>query len=556
MTPPAPNALRGRLRGVAAAAALALVLAACSTGSTSPGPSAATPAPTGGSAASPPDGTGTPSATSTGNPTATGAGTSGSTPSAVPSARPLEAVPVVRPVGFADPPPGSGLARYRDQRLGWTSCSQGRQCARVLVPLDYDHPDGTAITLALARKVGTGTHHLGSLFIDPGGPGGSGIDYLSSFSAKGLEDYDVVGFDPRGVGQSTPVECTGADLDSFLTLDISPDTPQEQDTLVAADRDFGRDCLKESGPLLQHVSTVEVARDLDLLRGLVGDRTLSYFGASYGTQIGATYAQLFPARVGRLVLDGAVDITGDTSVSQAQGFERALGAFADWCVARSCSLGHTRPEVLAAVARLWTGLDAKPIAVGSRQLTQQLAVAGVVDILYADQRGYPYLLQALQQAIEQTDGRALLFYADQLNSRDDQGHYGQSNYAFPAIRCLDQRDRGVQGEIAAARQASTKAPTVGSFFGPDLQCALWPVAAVPPLELVGAGAAPIVVIGTTLDPATPYEYAVGMARQLRSGVLVTFKGRGHTAYGKSPCVQKLVVGYLVDGRVPADGSTC
>ena len=470
--------------------------------------------------------------------------------------RPLRVVPDVEVAGFTAPPPGIGLARYANQSLSWKGCKVDLQCATALVPLDYREPDGQAITLALAKRPATASKRLGTLFVNPGGPGGSGVDFVGSFGRQGLEGYDLVGWDPRGVGSSTPVSCPGADLDRLLSMDISPDDAKEQSALVEADRELGQDCLKKSGPLLEHVSTLEGARDLDLLRGLVGDDKLNLYGASYGTQIGATYAQLFGSRVGRMVLDGAVNITEDTSVSQAQGFDRALGAFATWCAGQRCTLGATKGEVLQSVASLWSRLDGAPLRVGTRKLTQQLAVAGVVRVLYANSDAYKFLLQALQTAIDDRNGRLLLLLADQLNDRDPRGGYGQINYAFPAVRCLDRQDRGVQGEIELAERATATAPTVGLFFGPDLQCPMWPVAAVPKVKLVGADAPPIVVIGTTGDPATPYEYAVSMARQLRSGVLLTFKGQGHTAYGQSACVQQRVVAYLVDGAVPRDGSSC
>jgi pimeloyl-ACP methyl ester carboxylesterase len=465
-------------------------------------------------------------------------------------------VPAVRPPGFTDPPAGKGPGRYQGQPVSWRPCSEGLQCAQVLVPLDYARPDGTAITLALAKRPATGSNRRGSLFINPGGPGGSGVGYVSYFRNTGLEDYDIVGFDPRGVAGSTPVTCRDTDLAGLLSMDVSPDDPAEQDALVEADRQFGAGCLERSGPLLQHISTVEVARDLDLLRGLVGDERLNFFGASYGTQVGATYATLFPRQVGRMVLDGAVNITQQPSVSQAEGFDRALTAFADWCADRNCSLGRTREEVLAAVQGFVTRLDGQSLRVGQRELTQQLGVAGIVYVLYASAEEYKYLLLALDNAINKGDGTVLLRLADQLSERNAKGEYGQLNFAFPAVRCLDEPDRGVQGEIDLARAAAAQAPVLGPVIGPDLVCALWPVPAVAQRRLEGAGAAPIVVLGNTGDPATPYEYAVSMAQQLKSGVLVTYRGQGHTSYGKSECVQRLVVGYFAQGTVPEDGTTC
>ena len=358
------------------------------------------------------------------------------------------------------------------------------------------------------------------------------------------------------MGESTPVQCPGVDLDSFYAMDNSPDDAAEQAALVQANRNLGTACLKGSGRLLQHVSTVEVARDLDLLRGLVGDEKTNLYGASYGTSIGSMYAQLYPHHVGRMVLDGAVNITDRTSVSQAQGFERALDGFAQWCADQKCKLGTSKAQVLRTIADFWSDLDAQPLTVGSRQLTQQLAVGGVVDVLYAPASAYKYLRAALEDGIVSHQGAYLLFLADQLNERSTKGQYGQINYAFPAVRCLDTKDRGIQGETALATAENKNAPTIGPFFGPDLSCALWPVAADSEPKPVAAGAPPIVVVGTTNDPATPYEYAQWMAKQLKSGVLVTLKGYGHTGYGQSECVQGVVDKFLLHGTVPAKGTTC
>lgn len=472
--------------------------------------------------------------------------------------RPVVPVPDVRPDGFADPPPGVGLDRYASQPITWRACRNGQECAEVLVPLDYAKPDGTAITLAVARIRATGSRNLGSLFINPGGPGGSGVAYVGYFERAGLQDYDIVGWDPRGVGESTPVQCAGAEaLDRYTAMDGSPDTAEERTAWIQANRAFGRSCLERSGPLLSHVSTVETVHDLDLLRRMLGDTTLSYFGSSYGTQIGAVYAELFPDSVGRMVLDGAVDITDDSDASQAEGFDKSLRAFAAWCAERGCSLGSSPAEVQKSVVELWQELDAKTFDVGRRQLTQQLAVTGVIFVLYENEKAWPALLRSLEDAIRRNNGGRLLAFADQYNQRRSDGQYGQFNYAFPAVRCLDSDEGGLTEADRDLAEAVEDAPTLGPFLGADYVCPMWPVPAAPdPGTLTGKGAAPIVVIGTAGDPATPYEYAVAMARQLESGVLVTFRGEGHLAYGQSPCVQRLVQAYLVDGAVPVDGSRC
>ena len=480
--------------------------------------------------------------------------------SAQPSGRPVAPVPDdVKPEGFTDPPPGSGLERYLQQPLAWTACGK-LQCAEAKVPLDYADPDGQAITLAVSRKRATAEPRLGSLFINPGGPGGSGVEYVGFFETKGLERYDVVGWDPRGVGKSTPVTCfNGGRLDDYLARDGSPDSPAEDEQLLEAEKDFGRSCLEESGRLLEHVSTAETVRDLDVLRALVGDEKLNYFGSSYGTQIGSLYAELFPKVVGRLVLDGAVNITDDKSVSQTQGFERALGAFAAWCAKQAkCRLGKTKDEVLNRVASFWRQLDTQPLAGGRRPLTQQLGVTGVLFVLYENERGFKYLQQALELGVFVKDPRFLLFLADQYHQRNDKtGQFGQNNFSFPGVRCLDDQDASLDEARKEAAADKVKAPILGQVNGPDYVCEMWPVAPAPkPDKITGEGAAPILVIGTTGDPATPYEYAERMAEQLTSGVLVTLEGEGHLAYGQSPCVQRIVQNYLVRDQVPTDGVRC
>jgi pimeloyl-ACP methyl ester carboxylesterase len=481
------------------------------------------------------------------------------TPSDTPGVgRPLQPVPPVRPNGFTDPPPGSGIDRYRNQKLNWERCGDGLTCALVRAPLDYTKPDGTAVTLAVARRPATGDRRLGTLFINPGGPGGSGTSYVSYFQADGLSAYDIVGWDPRGVGASTPVSCMGpADLDRFYAMDSSPDDASEWRIWLAAVQAFGQSCLKRSGELLQHISTTETVRDLDLLRGLVGDPKINYFGSSYGTEIGALYAELYPERVGRMVLDGAVDISGKQTITQTEGFERALNNFAGWCAAQQCRLGEKRTEVLSRIKSYLEQLDQRPAKVGGRMLSQQQGVEGVFYSMYGGQSSWAQLRDALVAAIFDNDASGLLALGDRSNFRREDGSYVQINYSFPAVRCLDSQDTSVREAEKQYERVAKAAPVLGRLGGADLTCPLWPVAPAPrqpPID--GAGAPPIVVIGTTGDPATPYEYAVDMARRLKSGVLVTYRGEGHLAFGSSGCVRQLVIDYLVQGRVPADNTRC
>lgn len=479
--------------------------------------------------------------------------------------RPSSAIPDVRPRGITEPPPGLGLPRYTDQPLNWRICGS-LQCAEVKAPLDYANPDGPALTLAMTLRRATSQPRLGTLFINPGGPGGSGQELVPYFRSAGLERYDIVGWDPRGAGGSTPVQCfQGPDVDALTEIDFSPDDNAEKQALIVMSRSFGRSCLERSGELLRHVSTVETVRDLDLLRQLVKDPKLVYLGYSYGTRIGATYAELYPDRVGKLVLDSAINITEDRSVIQAQGFDLALNNFANWCVAERCSQGGDVETVLQAVTDLFDRTDVQPISTElapggdaePRKLTQSEAVLGVVVALYGGERSFAPLARALEEA-QQGDGSALQLLSDSYNGRNPDGRYDEKLFAFPAVSCLDRPDTGLAGAEQDWRTAQKKAPIFGKYLGPVVQCPVWPVPAVPKSEPITApGAAPIVVIGTTGDSATPYEYAVSMAQQLESGVLVTFEGLGHAAYGgNSACIDDLVVAYLVEGVVPADKTVC
>jgi pimeloyl-ACP methyl ester carboxylesterase len=486
--------------------------------------------------------------------------TSSSAPQQVPKdGRPLQPIPDVKPEGFAKPPPGTGLARYERQRLDWKECGHGFLCSTMLAPLNYADPDGAAITLAVAKRPATSTKRLGSLIINPGGPGGSGVGYVGNFNATGLESYDIVGWDPRGVGRSTPVECFGTDeLDQYFSMDSSPDNDEELQARIDQQIEFGKSCLERSGALLEHISTADTVRDLDLLRGLVGDSKINYFGSSYGTRIGALYAELFPQRVGRMVLDGAVNINSKSKIDQVDGFERALRHFATWCANNECQLGDRRDDVLSKIKEFLDRLDQQPLEVsGGRTLSQQQGVEAVFYAMYGGTSSWPRLRDALNAAVFDGDAAGLLELADASARRDRDGNYGQLNYAFPAIRCLDSQDDSVRAAEKRLAEESKSAPILGRLNGPDLVCPLWPVKPAPKQPAIdAAGAPPILVIGTTGDPATPYEYAKSMADELSSGVLVTYNGEGHLAYGQSGCVKTLVNAYLVRNQVPRDGSRC
>ena len=307
-----------------------------------------------------------------------------------------------------------------------------------------------------------------------------------------MEGYDIVGWDPRGVGYSTPVACMGAaELDRFYALDATPDDPAEEQARTEAVQAFGRSCLERSGGLLQHVSTVETVKDLELLRGLVGDDRINYFGSSYGTRIGAIYAELYPQRVGRMVLDGSVNISGSDSHQPDRGL-RAGAEQLRALVRRTSAVGwaNSKAAVLERVETYLDELDQRPLPVGSRTLTQQLGVEGVFYSMYGGVGSWQRLRDALVAAIFDSDGQSLLTLGDRSNFRLDDGSYDQLNYSFPAVRCLDSQDDSVREAEQRYARISKAAPVLGRLGGSDLTCVLWPVAPAPPPPVVDGGRGP------------------------------------------------------------------
>ncbi|MET9799494.1 alpha/beta hydrolase [Streptomyces sp. NPDC006368] len=465
------------------------------------------------------------------------------------------------------------LKAYYGQRLRWRACGvPDFECSTLRVPLDYTEPDGHQVKLAVTRIRATGPgKRLGSLHVNPGGPGGSSVGFLQGYAGVGYPApvrarYDMVAVDPRGVARSEPVNCLdGPAMDAYTQIDQTPDNPRENDLVAASFRRFAAGCAKRSGRILPHVSTVEAARDMDILRAALGDRKLHYVGASYGTFLGATYAELFPSRTGRLVLDGAMDPslpTAELNRDQTAGFQRAFDSFATDCARRpGCPLGTGTPTAAAArIKAFFARLDTRPVPTGeSRPLGEALATTGVLAALY-DESAWPLLRDALTRAMN-GDGAPLLSLADSYYERRPDGTYSNLMYANAAVNCLDQPPAFTSpAEVTAAVPSFEKASSV---FGEglawaSLNCAQWPAKATgAPHRIEARGAAPIVVVGTTRDPATPYKWAEALADQLASGTLLTYEGDGHTAYGRgSDCVDSAINAYLLDGTVPADGKRC
>lgn len=463
------------------------------------------------------------------------------------------------------------LEPYYGQVLTWEGCDGGFECATATAPLDWEAPGDGEIELALVRHRATG-ERIGSLLVNPGGPGGSGYDFVKDSLDYAVgqplqQRFDIVGFDPRGVGRSSAVTCyEPADMDQFL-FGIVPGERGSDEWIANAGQvktDFGAACGENTGALLGEVDTKSAARDLDMLRAALGDEQLNYLGYSYGTFLGATYAGLFPEKVGRLVLDGAIDPAAqeeDVSREQAIGFESALRAYLADCLAGTdCPFSGSVDAAMDEISRLLASVDASPMR-GSdgREVGADTLVTAIVYPLYSAD-SWPYLSEMLD-AVMLGDADAALSFADGYYGRNADGTYNDnSTESFLAINCLDyayQSDVAVMREKAA--EIAAAAPVIGPYFGyGDLGCVTWPYASTAERTAIHAeGAAPIVVIGTTNDPATPYTWAVSLADQLDSGVLVTYEGEGHTAYNKSnDCVSGAVESYLIDGTVPSDGTTC
>ena len=445
------------------------------------------------------------------------------------------------------------------------------ECSFMNVPLDYGDPDGRTIELALVRaRAKDQDRRIGSLVFNFGGPGASGVATLPAFGTaydtlRGR--YDLVSFDPRGVGRSEGVECADdAALDARYEMDGTPDNAKEERAFVDDLKSYIADCEENSGEELPYVGTTNAARDMDLLRSVLGDDKLHYFGISYGTELGGVYAHLFPKKVGRAVLDAVVDPTEDaekSALGQAKGFQLALDNFTADCAEREdCKLpGSRAQEVQDWIADLLEKLEKKPVpGLGERELTQTQATTGIASALYSKET-WPLLEQGLDEADGQNGG-LLLALADSLNGRTQNGHYDNSGAANTAINCADSKQRFTLEQTKAALPLFRKAsPVFGDYLGWGLMsCTGWPVAGAWDTPDVSApGAAPVLVIGNTGDPATPYAGAKAMAGELGKGVGVelTYKGEGHGAYnGGSTCVQKAVDGYLLDGKVPASGTVC
>ena len=486
---------------------------------------------------------------------------------------------------------GGSVQAFYDQGITWGKCAPGTfdsyrgvdssdpseyQCAFLKAPLDWDNPDGDQISLALAIHR-SGKKDAPALFVNPGGPGGAVVSALPYYAGQGIGEavvnaYDIVALDPRGVGDSTPVFCmTDEEKDKYNagseTEGADADSPQSAIAEVQEDsREFAQGCRDHSGAIFEHIDTVSAARDFDMVRSILGQDKLNLLGYSYGTFLGATYAGLYPAQVGRFVLDGALYPSlsvDEVSSMQMRGLDASLQQWITDCATQaSCPMGRTKDEGIANVRSFLESLEASPLPTNDpdRPLTEGLAVTAMIGAMYNTQ-WWPELTNAYSDATRRSDGTAMLEIADLMNSRNPDGTYADnSTDAINAINNLDYKPAGTDAEwIARADALKSELSILDRYVGyPSAGLSAWPTEHAERAPIHATGAAPILVIGTTHDPATPYPMAEALASQLDSGVLITVEGWNHTAYrrGANQCVVRAVEDYLVKDTVPTDGLTC
>lgn len=468
------------------------------------------------------------------------------------------------------PPTDPRLARFYDQQLAWKDCDDTFECASLTVPLDYAAPDGETLDLAVIRSASRSGDRIGSLVVNPGGPGGSGIDYVRAVqyvtTSALREAYDIVGFDPRGVGQSDPVRCLSAgEIDTWLAADGTPDTAAERDDIIRFARTLGEKCARLSPTIVSHVDTISAARDIDILREALGEERLTWLGKSYGTYLGAQYAELFPGRVGRMVLDGALDPDADLieiTRGQALGFEVALDRFLQDCIdSRECPFTGSVADARALLQSWIDSAEAEPYPTDDpdRPLTESLIYYGVLLGLYDTQFGWEALRLGLE-SLKATDGTALLALIDAYTGREDGRFTDNGLEALNAVTCLDTNVRpSLQQVEALGNELSTSAPFFGQWLAwGALACTYWPYPSDNDGTISVNGVPDILVIGTKYDPATPVQWATRLHDKIENARLVTWNGDGHTAYMQagSRCVDRIVDAYFISGLTPDDGTVC
>jgi pimeloyl-ACP methyl ester carboxylesterase len=452
------------------------------------------------------------------------------------------------------------IADYQNQKLTWRNCDKGIQCATMQVPVDYNNivPNQSFSLFVLRHPATISSGRIGSLIVNPGGPGGSGVDYAYNWEtiiSKAISDkYDIVGFDQRGVAHSQPIRClTDTQEDSYLSNDGKVYSKASLAAAILSAKDFANKCAAAAGSRLGHYATIDGARDMELLRRLIGDSKLNFLGKSYGTYLGTLYANLYPDHVGRMILDGAIDPKESVinqNIYQAKGFDLALKSY----LAANPSIPES--GIISTLERL----HRSPLPVGKRVLTQALAITAIASGLYDNQSGWPELTVALND-LQKNSGAKLLAMADDYNYRDINGHYTSNQGDLQQIiNCLDFNDPRSLAQIEADQAAFTKAAPV---FGPylayaGLSCKFWRAPAKVTTDFTSLNSVPpVLVIGVTRDPATPYQWAVALHQDFKKSVLLTYDGDGHTGHNRgSSCIDSKVDDYLLTGALPSGPVVC
>jgi pimeloyl-ACP methyl ester carboxylesterase len=472
-----------------------------------------------------------------------------------------------------DEPVADGLEQFYKQDVDWKSCGSGAECTTLIAPVDWDEPDGDQIELAVSKLEAEGDA-MGSLLVNPGGPGGSGYDFVldGSFTDEVRENFDVIGFDPRGVGRSTPVTCytDAEDRDSFLydTYDDPYGSDGWAEDLEERQKDWVDACAENTGDLLAHIDTVSVAKDMDMMRAVLGDEKLNYLGYSFGTYIGTVYAALFPEKVGRMVLDGAVEPpfgTFDQLADQMAGFDSAFRAYMEDCLSfDDCPFSGSLDQALQQAHDLAVGVDGEGLKDGEGRLLDSATVGTGIAVTLYSQGNWSALTQAFSD-LKNGDPDYMFYLADIYNGRDFGEYSDNSSDVYFAVTCAEGNigtdDVDLQEGLDIMED---KGPIVGGILALDdyvlleAACSQWPYERPQfPESFAAEGAPPILVIGTSNDPATPYASSVKLAETLDSGVLISYDGEGHTVYGNGvSCIDEVVDAYFVDDEVPDEDPDC
>jgi pimeloyl-ACP methyl ester carboxylesterase len=453
------------------------------------------------------------------------------------------------------------LADYESQKLNWQDCYDGYQCSSFKVPVDYEKVDNNSFTLKVLRQQALDQEEkLGSILVNPGGPGGSATFYAYNaefiFSSQINRKYDVVGFDPRGVNESGEIRClTNAEEDAFLSADASDGKASSIAALKAISKDFADKCAKAAGSKLRHYSTLETAKDMEILRILLNEKKLNYLGKSYGTYLGTLYAALFPQSVGRIVLDGAVSpnvSTKDQQLAQAMAFDKALNNF----------LASHKKLKLSDIKELLSKAATDPMKGSDGRLANQsIVITAIAKTLYDSSEGWNNLDRMLNQAITKKNPRLLFKQADEYNNRDSDGNYysNQTDVSI-IINCLDWEEPRTIEEMALDRAEFIKAaPIFGPFLNfAGLPCKYWKVKPqLPKMPLKDIDTSPILVIGVTNDPATPYKWAQDLTKAFTNAKLLTLDGEGHTGHSQgNKCIDSVVDSYFLTGKIGPEPLIC